>query len=155
MDDEYHITQRLARAFSNRLKIELGTFTFGEMVARHRAKSIKVDYCVSHDYCDANMAMLEACHELNVNTANLGIINAAWSIAQRRSFYWVDPRPLWDVTMTRLVQERYSVTVAALDEAEALTMAMGLASDPDMNAEWEIASKGAISLQKLEKVGTE
>lgn len=50
---------RLARAFGDKVQ-ELSRHDFRQAVDRNKAEEWDSDICHSHDFCDANMLMLEA-----------------------------------------------------------------------------------------------
>ena len=51
--------QALAKAFDVQLRLDIGAFNYAEV----RRRNLRPDYacaCASHDFCDANMTMLDA-----------------------------------------------------------------------------------------------
>lgn len=76
----------LARSFADILGDWLTPEQFAEMREKNRA-NICANICASHDYCDANEAMLDAFEYLAHREADLiddaDLINEAWNIAKR------------------------------------------------------------------------
>lgn len=84
--------ENLACSFANRLAQQLETSDWQEMRVRNR--TITAGTCASHDFLDANIAMLEAWRETRASTfsddadaeamiQDLERVNAAWAIATR------------------------------------------------------------------------
>ena len=80
----------LARAFCNQLEYEIGARNVNAAAKANRAEPDLLS-CHSHDYCDANMVMLEACKCIGVdvwnpdgtfNDAATETWNEAWGIAR-------------------------------------------------------------------------
>lgn len=79
---------KLATAFVGILKTHLSPEDWTEMKQRNAAETSK-SVCHSHDFCDANMAMLEAF--VNVlgreaetdNESDVLLWNAAWELASK------------------------------------------------------------------------
>lgn len=88
---------RLAREFGTLIQEELSTVRFRAMVDRNKAEDADSNVCHSHDYCDANMTMLQAFQNvfqrepafLNDSTteADLALWNEAWQIAKAADFF--------------------------------------------------------------------
>jgi hypothetical protein len=84
-------SQRVAVFFSCILRRWLGD-DMRQVIARNRAE-LSPDVCHSHDFCDANMAMLEAVaafkdvaqDEVDID-ASLPLMNEAWDIAKATEF---------------------------------------------------------------------
>lgn len=67
----------LAQAFSRRLQAELTSEELAQAIALNRAET-SPDACHSHDFCDANMTMLEALAELlSVSTDDVDLEGSA------------------------------------------------------------------------------
>ena len=90
----------LARCFSAVLRQWLTDSDISEINASNAASGYDALVCASHDYCDANMAMLEAVSnatgipgdDIDVSDARFcELLNEAWAIAKRTDF---DPRRL-------------------------------------------------------------
>lgn len=87
--------EKIAQEFSALLKNWLSQDELKEVVLRN---SIERDpaICHSHDFCDANMAMLEVFSSRGMDIAGEGGVerhgarwNEAWALARKNSF-WVD-----------------------------------------------------------------
>ncbi len=82
----------LAQAFSRVLRQWLTAEQMREVVARNRAEQYGKGICASHDFCDANMAMLEAWESLSTTQQDCQseeqarIWSAAWDIAKGKEF---------------------------------------------------------------------
>jgi hypothetical protein len=89
----------LARAFSKQLRLQIGLVGIHKVNERNAANA-DADTCASHDFCDANMAMLDAWCELTEedpetvsasdilnDDKNLALWNSAWALAKQRGFY--------------------------------------------------------------------
>lgn len=85
----------LAREFSTHLRFELSDEQLKETVRRNAEDESKygADICHSHDFCDANMVMLQAWQEffgqepdLN-DDADIAIWGDAWAIAKASDFF--------------------------------------------------------------------
>lgn len=81
--------KQLAKAFSATLHEWLGAETMAEVV-RLNAAEPDSRICHSHDFCDANQAMLDAMGEDVVfdagNQPLLDLINSAWELAAAEGF---------------------------------------------------------------------
>ena len=80
----------VARRFDAVLREWLNEAEYTEMLRRNRTAAYK-DCCASHDFCDANMAMLEVFNGFGIDTETIGednpstaLWNAAWN-AWRKS----------------------------------------------------------------------
>ncbi len=80
----------LAAAFSVGLREELSPWQFEEAL---RLNGVEADpqVCHSHDFCDANMVMLEALEALGgtfsaSDEQQAALISEAWNIAKRCAF---------------------------------------------------------------------
>ena len=92
------MNDKLAKLFSKILIEELGEEKMRETIARNKATN-NVMICHSHDFCDANMVMLEAWCKLNPpNTVDgecdgffvddtYDLVNIAWHEAKANNFY--------------------------------------------------------------------
>jgi hypothetical protein len=85
--------EELAREFSSVLKKWLTKKEFREVIRRNDAES-NPSICHSHDFCDANMAMVAAFENLNLETpddeqgeASFRLWNEAWNMAVKNRFY--------------------------------------------------------------------
>jgi hypothetical protein len=89
--DEIEIINNVAGEFSRILKEWIGTINLTEVNRRNRKKEYK-GCCASHDFCDANMAMLEAFEDITGEDCNLedpythSIMNEAWDCARIADF---------------------------------------------------------------------
>ena len=90
----------LAKCFSIVLRQWLTDSEISEINAANAASGYDVSTCASHDYCDSNMAMLEAISnvtgipgdDIDVSDARFcELLNEAWAIAKRADF---DPQRL-------------------------------------------------------------
>lgn len=93
--------ERLARAFSETLKTALSDYQISEVIRRNRITADK-SVCHSHDYCDANMIMLNALKTCGIDVENNedawawvfdspegnDTLNKAWDIAKANEFYF-------------------------------------------------------------------
>jgi hypothetical protein len=92
--------EALAREFARVLTDWLGAEKMREVNARNVAYAAEYGdpnrVCASHDFCDANQAMLDACESLMgpefdiCDESTHALINAAWAHAKARDF-WVRP----------------------------------------------------------------
>lgn len=85
----------LAETFCSVLTEWLGVDVMREIAAQNKTPEY-ADCCASHDYCDANQAMVEAMQRLT-GDADWGftiedcpLIDAAWDLAEKRNFYLGD-----------------------------------------------------------------
>lgn len=83
---QYH----LAKAFSRRLIAEIGEDNWRKVIELNQAED-NPNVCRSHDFCDANQIMLEACQELGIeqdvqSERFQALTDAAWSIAKDNDF---------------------------------------------------------------------
>ena len=87
----------LARCFSAVLKQWLTGSEISKINASNAASGYDASVCASHDYCDSNMAMLEAVSnatgipvdDINIDVSNVRfweLLNDAWAIAKRAKF---------------------------------------------------------------------
>jgi hypothetical protein len=79
----------LAAAFSRRLREEIPA-NIDEVIPRNRAEA-DPNVCHSHDFCDANIVMHDACMALGYDALhpaaeNDTLWNDAWDIAKRNNF---------------------------------------------------------------------
>lgn len=89
MQDE-QLAMALGQRFATKLREAIGAKNFRAMQKRN-AKETSQGICHSHDFCDANMVMLEAMQELRPDLAALDCnteafcapFNAAWEWALR------------------------------------------------------------------------
>jgi hypothetical protein len=85
-------TEKIALEFSKELLKELGKEEFKEMVELSR-ENTDPKICVSHDFCDANMPMLEAYERVTKyepqanNDAHNKIWSDAWNVAVKNDFF--------------------------------------------------------------------
>lgn len=97
--------ERLAREFSKVLKEWLPAEDISDIVRLNAMEQDKL-VCHSHDFCDANMAMLEATENLfiedftDLNEGNskrselISLVNNAWDMAKENNFYSGDDQTL-------------------------------------------------------------
>lgn len=82
----------VAREFGHLMQAELSPAEFRQMIDRNKAE-MSPGVCHSHDFCDANMIMFEACKKIKgdeffPNTdENAALWNEAWEIAIEADFY--------------------------------------------------------------------
>lgn len=79
--------RRLARRFARRLRQVVGPVILREIVRRNAEESDS-DVCHSHDFCDANEAMVEAAREAAL-VRRTELRGPAWDLAKANRF-WVD-----------------------------------------------------------------
>lgn len=84
--------EALARAFAYQLRNEIGAAMLAEVVARNKTAGYAA-CCASHDFCDANMVMMDAGVLLGYWTeddfdpdAAMTIMGEAWDIAKKSAF---------------------------------------------------------------------
>lgn len=85
---------QLAREFSNALIQWLGVRKIDKINALNKAES-NPSICHTHDFCDANQAMIDALAEFGVeldtqSAEQTALVSNAWAIAKRNQFN-VDP----------------------------------------------------------------
>lgn len=81
------LENRLARKFSEILLEWCGPKELKAMNARNLLEKDK-SICHSHDFCDANMAMAEACEFFGINwEMNNSPVDYAWNLAKKNQFY--------------------------------------------------------------------
>lgn len=84
--------ERIARAFSESLRRELGGITMATINAMNAAEP-NDQTCASHDFCDANMNMAEGFlavmgREIDIqNDEQVGLWNDAWDLAKANKFF--------------------------------------------------------------------
>ena len=85
-------TTDIALAFSRTLDNWLSELEMASVIAEngHR-RAADDDSCATHDYCDANQAMMEAFETAtgrgpSGSEADISLINAAWAQAKRADF---------------------------------------------------------------------
>lgn len=84
------LIDKIAAAFCRKLRAMLTPEELAEAVALNRAEKTD-NVCHSHDFCDANVAMIDALEELGVeldlqDDVVCGHINGAWELAKRADF---------------------------------------------------------------------
>lgn len=87
MSSDQSTAEQLSREFSRIVAEWCGANT-GEIVLRNIAEK-NPNICHSHDFCDANQAMIDACENLGLDHecgAN-PIVVEAWEIAKSMHFY--------------------------------------------------------------------
>jgi hypothetical protein len=70
----------LADAFDRRLRDDIGDENYAEVICMNRTPEYE-RACASHDFCDANVTMLEAMMEFGITPDDdfgLALFNAAW-----------------------------------------------------------------------------
>ena len=81
----------IAKAFSAKLRWNLTGEQMYEIVTKNASEEYK-HCCATHDYCDANMLMLEAFEETNSRLFNYNsrsdaaLWNEAWTTARQNNF---------------------------------------------------------------------
>jgi hypothetical protein len=92
------VKDQIAREFSQLLTKNIGIANTREAVKRNEWESYR-NCCASHDFCDANMVMLEAfrklgfkdCTELPYDSPeqldSIKLWNEAWDMARENKFY--------------------------------------------------------------------
>ena len=92
------IVDQTARTFAARLLAEIGTVNLQEVIRRN-ALPVYCGCCASHDYCDANMAMMDAFEgttgrpllgEDGMADGDCDLVNAAWDMAKANAFFAAD-----------------------------------------------------------------
>lgn len=78
-------TQKLATEFCRVLRQWLTPDHLAEAVRRNRTRAYEGS-CATHDFCDANMVMLEAAGNSGVSEEDYETWNAAWDIAKKSEF---------------------------------------------------------------------
>lgn len=82
--------KRLAREFSRLLLVALGRKKVLAINWRNKAEQ-SLNVCHSHDFCDANMIMLEAHQNLGFDPgysrAEVKLWNDAWNLAFKNGFF--------------------------------------------------------------------
>jgi hypothetical protein len=93
--DEIEIINNVAGEFSHILKDWIGTVFIAEVNRRNR----RSDYegcCASHDFCDANMAMLKAFEDITGQEYDsddgyqTSLMNEAWDLAKVSDYYYCE-----------------------------------------------------------------
>lgn len=86
------LTERLAKQFSVDLLKCIGAESMARVVTKNKTAEY-TDACASHDYCDANMVMIDSWrtimkrgHRMNSDD-DLSLWNNAWTLAKQNSFY--------------------------------------------------------------------
>lgn len=81
---------QLAREFSKQLGQQLSAEQLRDVVKLNAEENNSRDICHSHDFCDANVVMLEAMAALGVKDSHSveadALWNEAWQIAKERGF---------------------------------------------------------------------
>jgi len=70
----------LADAFDRRLRDDIGLWKYAEVICKNRTPEYE-RACASHDYCDANVTMMEAMMEFGITPDDdfcHALFNAAW-----------------------------------------------------------------------------
>lgn len=80
----------LANKFSMILRSWLTEDEMKKVIERNKTETYR-DVCHSHDFCDANMAMLEAIESFGLtidadNEEDAALWNSAWEIAKKNNF---------------------------------------------------------------------
>ena len=74
--------ERIAERFALILRHWLNNDQWNEMVRRNTYDEAYQDgACASHDFCDANMAMAEAIHQITGREVDIDSDNDLWNIA--------------------------------------------------------------------------
>lgn len=86
-----HIAEKIAKKFADVLASWLSSEEIAEFLQRTKDEKDS-SICHSHDYCDANMAMLEAFKFYGLNLVDgkdetFALCNEAWSLAKKHLFY--------------------------------------------------------------------
>jgi|SRR6185295_2042063 len=90
--NDHELADKLATEFSRVLGTWLTASEMSEVRKRNATPEYGNGICASHDFCDANMAMLEAFEktvgrEPDLNTQrDLDLWGIAWSLAKKREF---------------------------------------------------------------------
>lgn len=77
----------LAKAFSAKLTERIGE-ELRIVVARNCSEKDS-SICHSHDFCDANVAMIEVFEEHGLTFYNIDLFNKAWNKAKANNFYTI------------------------------------------------------------------
>lgn len=75
----------LAKEFSKVLNEWLSDDEMKE-VRRLNDDEMNKDICHSHDYCDANQAMINACEKLGFDCMDMQLTGDAWNISKNNGF---------------------------------------------------------------------
>lgn len=87
--------QTIAREFASNLREAIGTLNLAKVVdANLKVKAYRDDTCcASHEFCDANVYMLEAFETVMrrlpdpASQSDADLLNEAWSMAKAANFY--------------------------------------------------------------------
>lgn len=79
------LEQQLALEFCQVLRRWLTPEEMAEVVLRNHNSQYQ-GACATHDFCDANMAMLEAANNVGVDEEDYETWNRAWDIAKEADF---------------------------------------------------------------------
>jgi hypothetical protein len=93
-----HDAIALARAFADEVKESFSTAEFREMLDKNKSSHADKGICASHDYCDANMLMLDAwlktfgrepalLHGCDHDDHDARLWGDAWAIAKAADFF--------------------------------------------------------------------
>ena len=78
----------LANTFIGTLRAEIGEDDFREACRLNATPKYTTGCCASHDFCDANMTMLDSCMSFGLSDDDLDaltdLMNVAWNIAHKR-----------------------------------------------------------------------
>jgi len=81
------VVKALAIEFSHQLQLDVGTKNLLKIIIRN-SKEPNKNICHSHDFCDANVCMSNACDWNKIDfTVEIDLVNAAWDMARANNFY--------------------------------------------------------------------
>ncbi len=92
------IVAQNAWTFAARLRTEIGPANLQEVIRRNALPAYR-GCCASHDFCDANMPMMDAFEgakgrpvlgEDGMADADCDLVNAAWDMANANAFFAAD-----------------------------------------------------------------
>lgn len=89
---EDNLIGKIAKTFSQNILNEIGEDNM-QKLADTSQENLHEETCESHDYCDANMCMLEAVTEHtgldSIPTDFMPVANRAWTMARENNFYQI------------------------------------------------------------------
>lgn len=94
-NEQNETIEEIAAEFSKIVREWIGTINLEKVITKNKTAEYK-NACAIHDYCDANMAMLEAFEnqtgmELNLDDPiHQAMVNEAWEIARIKDFYYCE-----------------------------------------------------------------
>lgn len=146
----------LAIRFSAVLREYLGPDTMTEVITRNATPTYAGDCCASHDFCDANMAMLEAFAELaNIEESEVDLndeeqaraMSQAWAIAKSEAFFVSSAltqieRPVVEETLRRHDDGTFAFVAGGVEIEWPLTSTCGRFSVDPSHYGFEVYETG-------------